>query len=89
MKFGQNQINIFETNIGAYSLVTEREFFDSQITATDTESEILISFFQKDNIHVGPVKANPTMAKKTFKLYPSGEDIFLNLSQVSGLVTET
>ncbi len=79
MKFGQNQINLFHTDNGAYSLVTEREFYDSQITATDTESEILINHFQKDNIHVGPVHANPAMAKKLFKLYPSGQSIFLNL----------
>lgn len=79
MKFGQNQINQFQAHTGAYSIVTNREFQDSQITATDTESEILINHFKKENIHIGPKKDNPAQAKKAFKLYPSGEEIFLNL----------
>lgn len=79
MKFGQSQINKFQTTAGAYSLVTEREYYDSQITATDTESEILINHFKKENIHIGPVRDNAKLAKKSFKLYPTGQNIFLNL----------
>lgn len=79
MKFGQIQNDKFKTETGAYSIVTDREFYDSQITATDTESEILINHFKKSNIHIGPVRDNPILAKKPFKLYPSGKDIFLNL----------
>ncbi len=79
MEFGKVQKDKFQTQTGAYSIVTDREFFDSQITATDAESDILIDHFKKNAIHVGPKKENPELAKKPFRLYPSGETIFLNL----------
>lgn len=79
MQFGKVQIEKFQTPTGAYSIVTDREFYDSQITATDSESEILQHHFKKENIHIGPKKSNPDLARKKFRLYPSGEEIFLNL----------
>ncbi len=79
MQFGKVQIEKFKAPTGAYSIITDREFYDSQITATDSESDILQHHFKKENIHTGPKKSNPDLARKRFRLYPSGEDIFLNL----------
>ena len=79
MKFGYNQYLKFETYIGAYSTVTEREYYDSQITATDEEHEILVNYFGHLNINVGNVGSNPKKSKKEFLLYPTGKKIYLNL----------
>jgi 5-methylcytosine-specific restriction protein A len=80
MKFGYNQFLKFETYEGAYSFVTERERFDSQITATDVENDILVNYFGKSSIHVGKVSLDRMKAQKEFLLYPSGESIKLNLT---------
>ena len=79
MQFGPSQKSRFDTNDGTYSVVTETEFGDSQITATDVESTLLESFFNKANIHRGKVRDNIEKAQKTFKLFPSGEEVNLNL----------
>ncbi len=79
MQFGANQKLKFNAQIGSYSLVTDREYFDSQITATDSEAELLINFFGKENLHVGNVASNKEKAGKAFRLYPDGQEINLNL----------
>jgi 5-methylcytosine-specific restriction enzyme A len=79
MKFGKNQNLKFNTDSGSYSLVTEREHFDSQITATDYEADLLETFFGESAIHTGNVRSDPTKSAKNFKLYPSGKAITLNL----------
>ena len=79
MRFGKSQERKFNSSTGAYSVVTKRENYDSQITATDEEANLLLSFFGKGNIQIGNVKANPQKARKAFKLYPNGETIYLNL----------
>lgn len=79
MKFGKVQIRKFGTNKGAYSVVTDRENYDSQITFTDYEAELVISHFGKSQLHVGNVKTNKLLSSKTFKLYPSGKEIELNV----------
>jgi 5-methylcytosine-specific restriction endonuclease McrA len=79
MKFGTIQRKMFGTAVGAYSIVTDRENYDSQITLTDYEAEIVLSHFGKNNIHVGNVKSNLTLSKKHFRLFPSGKPISLNL----------
>jgi hypothetical protein len=79
MKFGKSQKIKFKSNLGAYSIVTPRENYDSQITATDAEAELLTSFFGKESIQVGNVKSNPVKAKKAFRLFPGGNQIYLNL----------
>lgn len=79
MKFGTFQKKRFNTTSGAYSIVTEREYFDSQITLTDYEAEIVLSHFGKNNVHVGNVKSNATLSKKHFRLFPGGKTISLNL----------
>lgn len=79
MKFGYNQFLKFETYDGAYSTVTEREYYDSQITATDEEHEILVKHFGHLNINIGKARLNPAKSKKEFLLYPSGKKIYLNV----------
>ncbi|WP_372773865.1 hypothetical protein [Mangrovibacterium sp.] len=79
MEFNINQFLKFGTKDGSYSIVTEREYYDSQITATDAEAELLINHFGLSNITVGKVASNPRLSKKEFLLYPSGQKIYLNL----------
>ncbi len=78
MKFGKAQKQKFGTGEGAYSVVTAREIIDYQITLTDHEVEIVTCFFN-GTIHVGNVKNSGSASEKTFKLYPSGDEIKLNL----------
>lgn len=79
MKFGVSQKFKFKSELGTYSIVTEREYYDSQITATDYETDLLIQHFGLENIHVGNVASNKITANKRFKKFPTGEDVFLNL----------
>lgn len=79
MQFGKLQYKKFGTKFGAYSIVTEREYFDSQITLTDYEAELIISFFGRSQIHIGNVGSNRTLSSKTFRHHPSGISIQLNI----------
>lgn len=79
MRFGKSQHIKFNSENGAYSVVTTRENYDSQITATDEEANMLLSFFGKENIQIGNVKSNPEKANQDFYLYPEGNKINLNL----------
>lgn len=81
MRFGIVQKERFSATDGSYSLVTDRELYDSQITATDAETVLLRNYFLRRNeeIHIGNVKSGGGKAAKVFKLYPSGEEILLNL----------
>jgi len=81
MQFGLPQIETFDAIDGSYSRVTNRELYDSQITATDAETALLRNYFvtRGETIHVGNVKSGKTEAAKEFLLYPSGEKIKLNL----------
>ncbi len=81
MQFGIVQNERFKAVDGSYSLVTNRELFDSQITATDAETTLLRNYFitRGESIHVGNVKSNKEMASKEFKLFPTGKTIRLNL----------
>lgn len=79
MRFGANQKLKFNSDIGSYSIVTNTEYGDSQITATDSEANLLINFFGKENIHIGNVSSNKTKSAKSFLLHPSGNKINLNL----------
>ena len=69
MKFSFNQFMKFGTKTGSYSVVTDREYFDSQITATDAEADLLLNYFGHGNITVGNVKSNPALSQKEFLLY--------------------
>jgi len=79
MRFSVVQKRIFGTLDGAYSIVTARENYDSQITLTDFEAELVTNFFGDENIHTGNVKQNPNASSKSFRLYPVGELVDLNL----------
>lgn len=79
MKFGKVQERRFGTSDGAYSVVTDREHYDSQITLTDYEAELVISHFGRTNLHVGNVQSKPALSSKSLRLYPTGENIYLNI----------
>src|SRR5262249_42307736 len=70
--------SFFGSHTGAYSIVTPREYYDSQLTLTGDEFELANHFFG-GRIHCGPVRTDPLSAIKEFKLYPSGETVQLNL----------
>lgn len=79
MKFGISQKIKFGSDEGSYSLVTERELLDSQITATDSEAELLLKFFGRENINIGNVASDKAKSGKNFRLFPQGKSITLNL----------
>lgn len=79
MNFQDFHNDFFGSVRGAYSRVTEREHYDSQITLTDVEAETVINHFGRENINIGNVASNPELSSKTFQLYPDLEQITLNL----------
>jgi hypothetical protein len=79
MKFGKAQQRKFGASVGSYSTVTDRENYDSQITLTDYESDLVIETFGLDNLTVGNVQSNPKLSSKPFRLYPKGQKITLNI----------
>ena len=81
MEFSFLQCTTLNAAKGSYSPVTDREIYDSQITATDSEAKLLVEFFGPagEGIYVGNVNSNKDAARKQFRLFPSGERIFLNL----------
>ena len=81
MEFSFLQCAALKAVKGSYSPVTDREIYDSQITATDSEAKLLVEFFKRsgDGIYIGNVNSNKTAAKKQFRLFPTGELIYLNL----------
>ncbi|QAB15192.1 HNH endonuclease [Hydrogenovibrio thermophilus] len=79
MRFGQAQKQKFGTKNGSYSIVTRREYVDSQITLTDYEAELVINHFGASNLHVGNVRSDRLTSSKSFKLYPDGRNINLNI----------
>lgn len=81
MEFSFLQCSTLKAIRGSYSPVTDREIYDSQITATDSEAKLLVEFFRRsgEGIYVGNVSSNKAAARKQFRLFPSGERIHLNL----------
>jgi 5-methylcytosine-specific restriction protein A len=79
VRFGLGLLQRFEAEDGAWSTVTPREEYDSQLTVTGEESVIIENYFGKDSIHVGRVSLAPERAGKEFRLYPLGHPIRLNL----------
>ena len=80
MKFTNAHKSYFNADEGAFSIITEREYYDSQLTFTDIENEIALSFFGVENIHRGKVSDNRELSSKAFRLFGSGEIIFLNVN---------
>ena len=78
MRFRPEHNRFFASHTGAYSVLTAREYYDSQLTLTGDEFDLANNFFG-GRIHSGPVRANPVSALKQFKLYPTGTTIQLNL----------
>lgn len=79
MQFQLFHKKFFNAIAGSYSIVTPREEYDSQITLTDVEAEIIINYFGRENIQIGNVASNKLKSQKNFLLYPSFEPITLNL----------
>ena len=79
MKFQEFHKDFFNATKGAYSRVTNRENFDSQITLTDIETEIVQNYFGKDAIHIGNVTSDQKLSRKDFLLFPNFNRITLNL----------
>jgi len=79
MQFGIKENERFGTMNGAWSEVTHREVHDSQITVTEDEKEVMLGHFRNADIHVGHVRDNRELAKKTFNLHGTGRSIGLNL----------
>lgn len=78
MRFEHIHNWFFSSHTGAYSILTAREFDDSQLTLTDDEFQ-LANYFFGGRIHSGPVRLDPDGALKEFRLYPTGKQIGLNL----------
>ena len=81
MEFSFLQCATLKAVKGSYSPVTDREIYDSQITATDAEAKLLVEYFHQrgEGIYVGNVNSNREAARKQFRLFPSGDRISLNL----------
>lgn len=79
MRFGIVQREFFGCDDGAYSRVTAREVFDSQITLTGEEVEIVVDNLGTERIHVGNVRSDPAAARQQFALFPAGKSVELNL----------
>lgn len=79
MKFSESHLEFFDTKSGAFSIVTERENFDSQITITKEEKEIILNYFGSESIHRGNKSSDPIGSLKEFLLYPEMDPIKLNL----------
>ena len=71
MRFGPLQRQYFQTTDGAYSTVTDREVYDSQITLTGEEVDVACGFFGAANIHRGNVASGGSKAKKQFYIFQS------------------
>lgn len=78
MRFEHMHNRFFSSHTGAYSILTAREFADSQLTLTDDEFQ-LANYFFGGRIHSGPVRLDPDGSLKEFRLYPTGKQIGLNL----------
>lgn len=78
MRFNQTHNRFFDSHTGAYSVLTAREYADSQLTLADDEYK-LANYFFGGRIHCGPVRDDPEGASKQFRLYPTGKGIELNL----------
>lgn len=79
MQFDHKLKEYFSAERGAYSEVTAREFYDSQITLTGVEADIVESYFGKENIHQGSVKSNVILSAKKFLVLPDFIETELNL----------
>lgn len=79
MKFTDFHKAFFMSPEGSFSRVTYRENFDSQITLTDVEYELVVAYYNLNEIHVGNVTSDREKSKKEFLLYPHFNTIELNL----------
>lgn len=80
MEFTAFHKQYFNAVDGAFSRVTYRENFDSQVTFTGKEADIVIGYFGRRNINPGKVSANKELSAKNFLLYPHFQPVTLNVN---------
>lgn len=80
MQFGPGQKKRFNCSDGAYSIITDREYEDSQITLADHEARIVLSHFGESTILRGSVQSNPQLAAKEFAVFGTREHVTLNIN---------
>ncbi|MDB6167937.1 MAG: hypothetical protein JWM88_801 [Verrucomicrobia bacterium] len=78
-RFESSQLKAFAADSGSYSNVTDREASASELNLTGPEAKLAEQFFGRERIHVGPVRADPMRALQRFRLFPSGDLVYLNL----------
>ena len=79
VEFDHKLKEYFSAEKGAYSEITSREYYDSQITLTGLEADIVEGYFGRKNIHSGSVKSNEEQSSKKFFLFPALKEVELNL----------
>jgi hypothetical protein len=76
-------LRYFKATEGGYSIVTETEYGDSQITLSGAEAKLVSTFarkwLQNRRGSVSSLEAKGIDAGFTFKLHPTGEPVKLNL----------
>jgi 5-methylcytosine-specific restriction enzyme A len=75
--FNSNLNAFFGTDLGAFSNVTDREYFDQQITVSGPEKLIFRAAF--GSFGRGAVDDTPKFSLE-FRLFPTGEKIFLKVN---------
>lgn len=79
MEFNDFHKFFFKASEGAFSRITRTEFKDSQMTFTGLEAEIIIRHFGVHNITVGGVYTDRDLSKKSFLIYPTMQEVNLNV----------
>lgn len=82
-RFDENLLEYFGATDGAYSVVTSTEYGDSQVTVTGYEKSVVLSLaedFLKDKRGgVASLNRAGISSEYTFRIYPTGEKVDLNL----------
>ncbi len=75
MRFGPHHKLFFNATDGAYSVVTDRESGDPQITVDKDEKAVIYSVISKGNFYLGSKKTGGANVFKKFNLWPSNTSI--------------
>jgi len=87
-KFTTQEESFFGAKLGAYSIVTPREFIDSQITIDQYEKAVLHNVISTASIPRMRVRAR-TAPKFKFKLFGSSKVVSLNITYPKSMGNET
>ena len=78
-RFESLQLRAFGADNGSYSAVTEREASASELNLTGPEARLAEQFFGRERIHWWLVLSEPSRALQRFRIFPSGDLVYLNL----------